>query len=223
MIQDRLWLEVEKVADRYQQLRFWRTLAVGWLVAAMIGLGLGAVGLATAHDLTATWPILVGVAAGLIVICAWLVKGSAPGHDWIARQIEAEFPDLSSCLLAAVEQQPTLGDGRFGFLQESVIRQALVHAACHACLLLPEVSCEEMNVLLDRALLVDDASTDGTVAAALAAGLEVLRHPVNRGYGANQKTCYVRAALDGADIVVMVHGDNQYDPIPIYRAGDAAG
>jgi SAM-dependent methyltransferase len=65
---------------------------------------------------------------------------------------------------------------------------------------------------IDRALVVDDASTDGTIAAALAAGLEVLPHPVNRGYGANQKTCYVTAALDGADIVVMVHGDNQYDP-----------
>lgn len=65
---------------------------------------------------------------------------------------------------------------------------------------------------IDRALLVDDASRDGTVRAALRAGLEVLPHPTNRGYGANQKTCYVRAALDGADIVVMVHGDNQYDP-----------
>jgi SAM-dependent methyltransferase len=65
---------------------------------------------------------------------------------------------------------------------------------------------------IDRALLVDDASRDGTISAALAAGLEVLPHPINRGYGANQKTCYVRAALDGADIVVMVHGDNQYDP-----------
>lgn len=64
----------------------------------------------------------------------------------------------------------------------------------------------------DRALLVDDASRDATAEAALAAGLEVLRHPVNRGYGANQKTCYTRAALDGADIVVMVHADNQYDP-----------
>lgn len=65
---------------------------------------------------------------------------------------------------------------------------------------------------IDRALVVDDASSDETVAVALEAGLEVLVHPVNRGYGANQKTCYVRAALDGADIVVMVHGDNQYDP-----------
>ncbi len=66
---------------------------------------------------------------------------------------------------------------------------------------------------IDRALVVDDASSDGTIPAALAAGLEVLPHPVNRGYGANQKSCYVRAALDGADIVVMVHGDNQYDPV----------
>ena len=40
----------------------------------------------------------------------------------------------------------------------------------------------------------------------------MLRHPANRGYGANQKTCYVRAILDGADAVVMVHADNQYDP-----------
>ena len=65
---------------------------------------------------------------------------------------------------------------------------------------------------IDRALVVDDASPDATTDASLAAGFEVLRHPSNRGYGANQKSCYVRAALDGADIVVMVHGDNQYDP-----------
>ena len=64
----------------------------------------------------------------------------------------------------------------------------------------------------DRALLVDDAGSDNTEEAALAAGFDVLRHPKNRGYGANQKTCYVRAAIDGADVVVMVHADNQYDP-----------
>lgn len=60
-------------------------------------------------------------------------------------------------------------------------------------------------------LLVDDCSTDGTVEAARAMGIEVIEHSVNRGYGGNQKTCY-RAALDrGADIVVMLHPDNQYD------------
>jgi len=64
----------------------------------------------------------------------------------------------------------------------------------------------------DRALLVDDASPDDTSEVALRHGFEVLRHPANRGYGGNQKTCYVRAALDGADVIVMVHADNQYDP-----------
>jgi glycosyltransferase involved in cell wall biosynthesis len=64
----------------------------------------------------------------------------------------------------------------------------------------------------DRALLVDDASPDDTTEVALAHGLDVVRHPANRGYGANQKTCYVRALLEGADVVVMVHADNQYDP-----------
>ncbi len=64
----------------------------------------------------------------------------------------------------------------------------------------------------DRALLVDDCSPDRTASVALREGFEVIRHPTNRGYGANQKTCYVRAALDGADIVVMVHADHQYDP-----------
>ena len=64
----------------------------------------------------------------------------------------------------------------------------------------------------DRALLVDDAGSDNTGEVALAEGFDVLRHPKNRGYGANQKTCYVRAAVDGADVVVMVHADNQYDP-----------
>ena len=64
----------------------------------------------------------------------------------------------------------------------------------------------------DRALLVDDASPDDTADVALRHGIDVLRHPSNRGYGANQKSCYVRAILDGADAVVMVHADNQYDP-----------
>jgi glycosyltransferase involved in cell wall biosynthesis len=61
-------------------------------------------------------------------------------------------------------------------------------------------------------VLVDDASRDGTVELARRLGLHVVVHPVNRGYGGNQKTCY-RTALDlGADIVVMVHPDHQYDP-----------
>jgi SAM-dependent methyltransferase len=64
----------------------------------------------------------------------------------------------------------------------------------------------------DQALLGDDHSTDATPEIALRHGLDVVRHPANRGYGANQKTCYVQALLGGADVIVMVHADNQYDP-----------
>ena len=65
---------------------------------------------------------------------------------------------------------------------------------------------------VDDVIVVDDASVDGTVEAAKRLGLHVIVHPENRGYGGNQKTCY-RAALErGADIVVMLHPDYQYDP-----------
>ena len=64
----------------------------------------------------------------------------------------------------------------------------------------------------DRALLVDDASPDDTMQAALREGFDVLRHPKNRGYGANQKTCYRLALEEGADIIIMVHPDYQYTP-----------
>jgi len=60
-------------------------------------------------------------------------------------------------------------------------------------------------------ILGDDCSIDRTVEIAEKAGLTVFRHNVNRGYGANQKTCYTQALAMGADIVVMVHPDHQYD------------
>ncbi len=65
---------------------------------------------------------------------------------------------------------------------------------------------------VDEIILVDDASRDGTVAAAEKIGLTVFRHEKNRGYGGNQKTCYRKAIERGADIAVMCHPDYQYDP-----------
>jgi len=66
--------------------------------------------------------------------------------------------------------------------------------------------------IVDRVILVDDASRDATVQVALGMPVQVVRHPHNAGYGANQKTCYVEALRQGADIVVMLHPDGQYDP-----------
>lgn len=63
----------------------------------------------------------------------------------------------------------------------------------------------------DNIILVDDASSDNTVEIARNAGITVFVHPRNSGYGANQKTCYTQALSMGADIVVMLHPDHQYD------------
>lgn len=65
--------------------------------------------------------------------------------------------------------------------------------------------------VVDEIILVDDNSSDKTVQIAKKLGLEVITHPQNRGYGANQKTCYTIALSKGADVVVMIHPDYQYD------------
>ncbi|MBW3542935.1 MAG: glycosyltransferase family 2 protein, partial [Planctomycetes bacterium] len=62
-----------------------------------------------------------------------------------------------------------------------------------------------------RIVLVDDGSTDDTVAIARELGLETIVHEANRGYGANQKTCYLRILETDAEFVVMIHPDYQYD------------
>src|SRR5262249_57925885 len=67
--------------------------------------------------------------------------------------------------------------------------------------------------IIDEIVLVDDASTDQTVALAHRLGLEPIRHERNLGYGGNQKTCYRRALELRADIIVMVHPDYQYTPL----------
>jgi glycosyltransferase involved in cell wall biosynthesis len=64
---------------------------------------------------------------------------------------------------------------------------------------------------VDEVILVDDGSKDRTVELAREMGLTVLVHPENRGYGGNQKTCYKEALARGADVVVMIHPDYQYD------------
>lgn len=71
---------------------------------------------------------------------------------------------------------------------------------------------------VEEVILVDDCSTDRTVEVARELGITVIEHEQNTGYGGNQKTCYREALARGADVVVMVHPDYQYDPrlIPFF-------
>jgi len=66
--------------------------------------------------------------------------------------------------------------------------------------------------IVDEVIVVDDFSMDKTVEVAKNLGLRVLAHDKNRGYGANQKSCYKEALAKGADIVIMLHPDYQYPP-----------
>jgi glycosyltransferase involved in cell wall biosynthesis len=80
--------------------------------------------------------------------------------------------------------------------------------------------------IVDSVIVVDDASRDDTVAIARTLPrTRVVVHEANRGYGANQKTCYRAALEEGADIVVMVHPDYQYTPklIPAMASMIASG
>lgn len=131
MINHRLWKELDKVAFRLWRLRFWSALAAAWFLAALVGMILWLTGLPPGGNARVVASLLCGVAALLACICVWLARASGPNYVAIARRIEAAFPDLGSCLLAALEQQPSLETGRFGYLQESVIGQALVHADRH--------------------------------------------------------------------------------------------
>lgn len=66
--------------------------------------------------------------------------------------------------------------------------------------------------IVNEIILVDDASSDNTMRIAADLDISAFAHKKNRGYGGNQKTCYKKALEKGADIIVMVHPDYQYDP-----------
>ncbi|HWB09443.1 MAG TPA: hypothetical protein VG826_09475 [Pirellulales bacterium] len=130
-MEQRLRHQLEKVATRFRRLRFWRSLATAWLSAAAVGLVL------LALNRFGDWylPSPVAVVCGLAIVgaglCLWAANRRARDYRWVAQRVEAAYPELKSCLFAAMEQRPTLPGGRFGFLQDRVIRQALNHAYGH--------------------------------------------------------------------------------------------
>jgi glycosyltransferase involved in cell wall biosynthesis len=90
-------------------------------------------------------------------------------------------------------------------------RVIVVMPAYNAARTLERTYADLPKEIVDQVILVDDVSQDDTVEVARRLGIEPIIHIQNRGYGGNQKTCYVEALTRGADIVVMLHPDYQYD------------
>jgi glycosyltransferase involved in cell wall biosynthesis len=90
-------------------------------------------------------------------------------------------------------------------------RTVVVMPAYNAALTLERTYLDIPRELVDHVILVDDVSRDDTIAIARRLGLRVIAHRQNLGYGGNQKTCYDAALAEGADVVVMLHPDYQYD------------
>ncbi len=92
------------------------------------------------------------------------------------------------------------------------MKTVVVMPAYNAAVTLQDTAAAIPRGAIDEIIVVDDSSDDSTVEIAQALGFKTISHPHNAGYGANQKTCYMEALRDGADIIVMLHPDGQYNP-----------
>jgi glycosyltransferase involved in cell wall biosynthesis len=92
------------------------------------------------------------------------------------------------------------------------LKVAVVLPAYNAARTLRQTCAEIPRDVVDDIILTDDCSVDDTIGVARELGLHAIAHDRNRGYGANQKSCYTAALARGADIVVMLHPDYQYSP-----------
>lgn len=90
-------------------------------------------------------------------------------------------------------------------------RIVVVMPAYNAAQTLERTYADIPHDIVYKVILVDDVSQDETVEVARRLGIEPVVHVQNRGYGGNQKTCYIEALTQGADVVVMLHPDYQYD------------
>jgi len=96
-----------------------------------------------------------------------------------------------------------------------MLKPIIVLPAYNAAKTLEKTVADIPKNLISKIILVDDGSTDQTVEIARKLNLSIFEHKENRGYGANQKTCYNLAREEKTDIIIMIHPDYQYDPTRI--------
>ena len=124
---------IDRVADRFRSARLHGGLALCWLAWAVVGLIIALIFLRTSERMLPTEWVIAGLTALAIVSAlAWKWVADRYGRDrrWVARRIEANHPELGTGLLAAVEEDAA-AQGKLGFLQSAVIREALEHRRVH--------------------------------------------------------------------------------------------
>src|SRR5205823_841278 len=94
MNQHRLLFELDRVATRFRLLRFCQLLAAAWIVAALLGLALWGAKVGLAVPLRPALPLMAVAALLLVGLAVWLAIASARDIRWVARHIEAAFPEL---------------------------------------------------------------------------------------------------------------------------------
>jgi hypothetical protein len=131
MIEQSLRRQLQPTVDRRRHLLLAWHLTLVWFAAGLVGLGLAVVQASWGwRSGAAAWVLIAG--AGLGTILAFRrSRRMETDYRQIARYIEAHHPDLQALLLAAVEQKPQGPDGRFGYLQMQVLKEALAHASTH--------------------------------------------------------------------------------------------
>src|SRR4051812_19729364 len=142
-----------------------------------------------------------------------------PGAAWIGVRAALSallytLTELEGILLMAQKLSPARKEGAGKARQPKVV---VVMPAYNAAKTLEKTHGDLPKDLVHKVILVDDASQDETAQVSRQLGIDTIVHVQNRGYGGNQKTCYLEALSAGADIVVMVHPDNQYDATSIPR------
>ncbi|MCA9165141.1 MAG: hypothetical protein KDA62_19240, partial [Planctomycetales bacterium] len=131
MMDRRLSRQLEMVAARIRRLRFWQAVAIAWLLPALVGAAWWALNWRAGWSVDYAAPTL-GIAALLAGVAAAACSARAARDPrQLARRIEDRYPELKASLVTAVEIEPQLPHGRLGFLQESVVREALLHAYRH--------------------------------------------------------------------------------------------
>ncbi len=131
MIERRLRRQLSDALTRYRRTLLAKRLAIGWLIlAAMAGL-LIAANLNSGFYVRGAIAAFIALSVMFTLAIYYLTWPAASSTQRIAKRIEAQYPELETRLLTAIEQQPQLPGERYGYLQQNVIQEAVVHGYHH--------------------------------------------------------------------------------------------